>query len=199
MPEEAHPEKPRLSIKSKNKLNSLDITVIRQDDYYKDQSFLNIEERLKTNYDHPDALDNELLLTQLNLLLSGQPIDSPTYDFIRHTRSDEIKKIVPTKVIVLEGILALHDERIRNLADIKIYVESDDDIRFIRRLVRDIKERGRSMDAVIRQYLDTVKPMYYQFVKPSKRYADIIIPNDHTHDVAVDVMISKIKDICQER
>lgn len=185
--------------KIQKKLNSIDMTVIRHDDYYKDQKYVEMLDRQKVNYDHPDALDNDLLIEQLNELLNGRAIDSPVYDFKLHTRSEQIKHIEPTKVIILEGILVLQDKRIRDLADIKIFVESDDDIRFIRRLVRDINERGRSMDSVISQYLATVKPMYYEFVKPSKRYADIIVPNDNAHDVAVDVIASKIKNIIDGR
>lgn len=179
--------------------HSNEITVLRHDDYYKDQRYVEIFDRQKVNYDHPDALDNDLLVEQLKKLLNYESVEAPLYDFKLHTRSEEVRYVEPTKIIILEGILALEDERIRSLADIKIYVESDDDLRFIRRLVRDINERGRSLDSVINQYLTTVKPMYYAFVKPSKRYADIIIPNDNVHDVAVGVIVSKIKDIINER
>lgn len=185
--------------KIQKRLNSIDVTVMRHDDYYKDQRYVEMLDRQKVNYDHPDALDNDLLIEQLNQLLNGVAVNAPLYDFKLHTRSDKVREITPTKVIILEGILVLEDKRIRDLADIKIFVESDDDIRFIRRLVRDINERGRSMDSVINQYLTTVKPMYYEFVKPSKRFADIIIPNDNEHDVAVGVIISKIKEIINER
>lgn len=181
--------------KIQKRLSGTEVTVIRHDDYYKDQKYVEMLDRQKVNYDHPNALDNDLLIKDLNELLNGNEIDAPTYDFKLHTRSDITRHIIPSKVIILEGILTLQDERIRNLADIKIFVDSDDDVRFIRRLVRDMNERGRSMDSVINQYLETVKPMYYEFVKPTKRFADIIIPNDRQHDVAVDVIISKIKDI----
>lgn len=181
--------------KIQSKLNSIDVTIMRHDDYYKDQADVKMEERIKVNYDHPNALDNDLLYEQLKQLLAGNEINCPTYDFVNHTRSNIIKNIKPTKVIILEGILVLEDPRIVDLADIKIFVESDDDIRFIRRLLRDINERGRTLDNVIEQYLTTVKPMYYAFIKPSKRYADIIIPNDNKHDVAVEIIVSKIKEI----
>lgn len=181
--------------KISSRLNSKDVTVIRHDDYYKAQDNLSMEERNKTNYDHPNALDNELLYKQLKELLEGKTILKPTYDFLNHTRSNKVEEIKPTKVILLEGILSLYEEKIRDLADIKIFVESDDDIRFIRRLRRDMNERGRSLDSVINQYLNTVKPMYYAFIKPTKRYADIIIPNDKQHEVAVDVIMSKVKEI----
>ena len=180
-----------------NQLNSKDITVISQDDYYKDLSKYTLEERSKVNFDHPDSLDNDLFVAQLKDLLDGKSISKPKYDFVFHNRSSEAELVVPTKIIIIEGILILEDERIRDLATIKIFVESDDDIRFIRRLVRDTKERGRSIDSVITQYLTTVKPMYYSFIKPTKRYADIIIPNDSTHDVAVDCIARMINDMLQ--
>lgn len=171
-----------------------DITTIKHDDYYK-HSDEPIELRRKVNYDHPDSLDNELLFTQLGLLLNNESIDKPIYDFVKHNRKDETEKVKPTQVIILEGILALADSKVRDLANIKLYVESDDDTRFIRRLVRDMHERGRSLENVITQYVSTVKPMYYKFVKPSKRYADIIIPNNKKHDVAVNLMVTQIKEI----
>ena len=182
-----------------NELNSKNVTVIKHDDYYKDLSHLPIEERAKVNFDHPHSLDSNLFVSQLKALLDGKSIEKPTYDFVCHNRSKVTETINPTKVIVTEGILVLEDERVRDLADIKIFVESDDDIRFIRRLVRDTNERGRSIDSVINQYLNTVKPMYYAFVKPTKRYADIIIPNDNTHDVAVNCIVRMIKDMLGEK
>ena len=176
-------------------MEGYDITVLRHDDYYNDQSDLSMEERYKTNYDHPSSLDNDLLVEHLEALLDNKPIMKPIYDFVLHNRSDKKELVNPTNIIVLEGILVLADQRIRNLSDIKIYVESDDDIRFIRRLQRDIKERGRTVDNVVNQYLTTVKPMHYKFVKPSKRFADIIIPNDNKHNVAVDIIVTKMKSI----
>lgn len=176
-------------------MNGYDITVLRHDDYYKDQSDLSMEERYKTNYDHPSSLDNDLLVEHLEALLDNKSIMKPVYDFVLHNRSDKKELVNPTNIIILEGILVLADQRIRNLSDIKIYVESDDDIRFIRRLQRDIKERGRTVDNVVNQYLTTVKPMHYKFVKPSKRYADIIIPNDNKHNVAVDIIVTKMQSI----
>lgn len=181
-----------------SKLDSTDITVIKHDDFYKDLSHLPLEERYKVNFDHPDSLDNDLFYNQLKDLLDNKPINKPTYDFVVHNRSEITELIEPTKIILTEGILVLEDERIRNLATIKIFVESDDDIRFIRRLIRDTKERGRSIDSVINQYLTTVKPMYYSFVKPTKRYADMIIPNDNTHDVAVLCIARMINDMLKE-
>lgn len=177
------------------KLQSVDISVICHDDYYKDQSHLTMEERIKTNYDHPSSLDNELFVEHLHRLMQGEIIEKPIYDFVIHNRKKETIKIKPTKVIFIEGILVLEEKKIRDCADVKIFVKSDEDIRFIRRLKRDIEERGRSMDAVINQYLSTVKPMFNKYVNPSSRYADIIIPNDNKHDVAVDFLVAKIKDI----
>jgi len=171
------------------------VTVIKHDDYYKDQTEMSMEERFKVNYDHPLSLDNDLMYEQINQLIIGENIVKPTYDFENHNRSTITEIITPTEIIILEGILIMEDERIRDLCDIKVFVEADDDLRFIRRLKRDMTERGRSLDSVINQYLNTVKPMHFAFVKPSKRYADIIIPNDRDHDVAVDLIITKIKSI----
>jgi len=171
------------------------VTVIKHDDYYKDQSEMSMEERFKVNYDHPFSLDNDLMFKQILELIKGNTITKPTYDFEAHNRSAITESISPTQIIILEGILIMEDERIRDLCDIKLFVEADDDLRFIRRLTRDMAERGRSMESVIKQYLKTVKPMHFAFVKPSKRYADVIIPNDKEHDVAVDLIITKIKSI----
>ena len=178
-----------------NKLNNKDITVITHDDYYKDLSHLSLEDRKKVNFDHPASLDNDLFVAHLSDLLSGKSIDKPIYDFVVHNRSEKTEQVHPTRIIMIEGIMVLEDPRVRDLATIKLFVESDDDIRFIRRLVRDTKERGRSIDSVINQYLTTVKPMYYAFIKPTKRYADMIIPNDSDHDVAVDCIARMINDM----
>ena len=178
--------------------NIEDVTVIKHDDYYKDQTEMNMEERYKVNYDHPFSLDNDLMYRQILDLLKGKSIIKPTYDFEAHNRSEITETVSPTRIVILEGILVMEDERIRDLCDIKLYVEADDDLRFIRRLKRDMEERGRSLESVIKQYLLTVKPMHFAFVKPTKRYADIIIPNDLNHDVAVDLIITKIKSIISE-
>lgn len=185
--------------KTIEKLNSDDVTVIPMDNYYNDLSNLPLEERKKVNYDHPSSYDMDLLYSHITNLLEGKEIDMPIYDFVIHNRDNtKTIKVKPTKVIMLEGILALYDERIRDLSSIEIFVESDDDLRFIRRLKRDISERGRTMDNVIYQYLTTVKPMYHKYVKPTKRYADLIIPNDEKHEVAVDFLVARIKDIIKE-
>ncbi len=173
-----------------------DISVLYMDNYYKKRDDLTLEERKKINYDHPDSYDLDLLKKDLGKLLHYESIYTPVYDFATHNRhSSKQIYIKPTKVIILEGILSLYDVDIRALSDIHIYVESDADIRFIRRLKRDIAQRGRSMDEVISQYLNTVKPMYDAYVAPTKRYADIIIPNDNKHDVALEILSAKIKEI----
>jgi len=173
-------------------LKGYQIVVIRHDDYYKDQSEMTMEERREVNYDHPFSLDNDLFYDHIKQLIEGKTIEKPTYDFVQLNRAEKTETIEPAKIIFLEGILVLEDERIRELSDIKIFVEADEDLRFIRRLRRDTEERGRTIESVINQYLSTVKPMHYAFVKPTKRYADIIIPNDYSHDVAVDLIIAKI-------
>lgn len=171
------------------------IMIMTQDSYYKDNTDLPMSERKKINYDHPDAFDMPLLEAQLNQLLHRKSIEMPTYDFTAHTRSDETIHIEPADIIILEGILVLFNEEIRNLMDIKVFVDTDDDIRFIRRLERDMKERGRSLDSVINQYLSTVKPMYNQFIEPTKRYADIIVPEGGANRVAIDMLTTKIESI----
>lgn len=179
-------------------LGNEDLVVIKHDDYYLDQSNLSIEERKKTNYDHPSSLENDLLYDDLKKLLSGKTIEKPIYDFVSQNRRKETEIIEPKSVIILEGILALEDERIRDLANIKVFVNCDDDLRFIRRLKRDINERGRTVENVINQYLTTVRPMHHLFVRPSIRYADIIIPNDRNHVVGTDMLIRSIKDLIKE-
>ena len=180
------------------RLKSVHVAIIKHDDYYVDLTNMPMEERKLVNYDHPSSLDNELLYQHLQDLLNNKAVLKPTYDFIEHNRNTNKELLEPKKVIILEGILSLADKRIRDLASIKIFVELDDDLRFIRRLTRDINERGRSVESVIQQYLTTVKPMYHKYVKPQKKYCDIIIPNDKSHDVAVDVIVCKIKDILNQ-
>ncbi len=179
-----------------DKLDTKEVGIICMDNYYKDQTELSMEERMKTNYDHPDSFDLNLLYIQLKELLNGKSINEPVYDFVYHNRKEnEYIMIEPKKVIILEGILALYSKKIRDLANIKIYVECDDDLRFIRRLERDTIERGRTAKFVIKQYLDTVKPSHEAYVNPTKRYANIIIPNDHSHEVALDLILSRINEI----
>lgn len=171
------------------------VKIIKQDDYYKDQSHLPFEERLKTNYDHPFAFDTPLLVEHLQKLKKRERIEKPTYDYTKHTRS-HIKEIIEARdVIILEGIFVLAEESVRDMCDILVYVDTDSDIRFIRRLKRDMEERGRSLDSVCNQYLTTVRPMHEQFIEPSKKYAHIIIPEGGSNHVAVDLLITKIKSI----
>ena len=176
-----------------------DIAMIEQDAYYKDQSDLPMEERIKANYDHPFAFDNDLLIKHLNLLMCGQSIEKPVYDFENHTRfQDRTITVHPRSIIILEGIMVLENEKLRDLPDIKIFVDTDADIRILRRIQRDIHERGRTVDSVINQYISTVRPAHLQFIEPNKRYADIIIPEGGQNAVAIDLVVSKIKSIIQE-
>jgi uridine kinase len=175
------------------------ILMIEQDYYYKDQTHLPFEERLKTNYDHPLAFDNDLLIEHIESLLKYEPIRKPVYDYAMHTRSEDVIEVEPKDVIILEGILILEDERLRNLMDMKLYVDTDADLRIIRRLFRDIKERGRTMDSVIEQYVNVVRPMHNQFIEPTKRYADIIIPEGGHNYVAIDLMVTKIQTILEQK
>lgn len=179
-----------------NHFHSEEVAVLCQDNYYKALDDLSLEERRKINYDHPNSFDLDLLYNDLSSLIEGKTIFSPVYDFKEHNRKkNETTEVTPKKVIILEGIMALYDSKIRSLSNILIYVESDPDVRFIRRLKRDIQERGRDLDSVIVQYLSTVKPMYDEYIAPTKRFADIIIPNDTKHDVAIEILAAKIKDI----
>lgn len=173
------------------------VVVIEQDYYYKDQSHLAFEERLNTNYDHPFAFDNDLLIQHVNDLLNNKAIEKPIYDYAQHTRSSETVVIQPKDVIILEGILVLEDERLRNLMDIKLFVDTDGDLRIIRRILRDIHERGRTVESVVEQYLTVVRPMHNQFIEPTKRYADVIIPEGGQNEVAIDLMVTKIKTILE--
>jgi uridine kinase len=175
------------------------ILMIEQDYYYKDQANLPFEERLKTNYDHPLAFDNDLLIEHLHQLLDYKTIEKPVYDYKMHTRSSETIVVEPKDVIILEGILILEDGRLRDLMDIKLYVDTDADLRIIRRMLRDIKERGRSIDSVIDQYISVVRPMHNQFIEPTKRYADVIIPEGGHNHVAIDLMVTKIQTILEQK
>ncbi|MGK5509468.1 uridine kinase [Brevibacillus formosus] len=175
------------------------VTMIEQDSYYKDQSHLSPEERALTNYDHPFAFDNDLLLAHLQELMQGKAIQKPIYDFKVHNRKPEKIQVDPKDVIILEGMLILEDERIRDLMDIKVFVDTDADVRIARRIVRDIEERGRSLDSVVTQYLNVVRPMHLQFIEPTKRYADVIIPEGGYNRVALDLLSTKISNILLEK
>lgn len=170
--------------------------VIVQDNYYLDQSDLTFEQRVRTNYDHPHAFDWPLMIAQIDDLRNGLPIKMPLYDFTSHTRSDQVERIAPAKVIVVEGLFALYDKTLRDMMSMKIYVDTDPDIRFIRRLTRDINERGRTMASVIEQYKSTVRPMHNQFIEPTKRFSDVILPHG-ANEPAVDLITSKIDRLIQ--
>ena len=180
-------------------LHGHSLLMLQEDSYYNDQSDMPFEERIKTNYGHPNAFDTELLVKQLKDLLDWKTIEKPIYDYTEHTRSSEVEKVEPKEVIILEGILVLNDPALRDLMDIKIFVDTDDDIRIIRRIQRDIEERGRSLQSVIDQYKSTVKPMYHQFIEPTKRYADIIVPEGGENQVAIDLLVTKVRDILRKR
>ena len=169
-----------------------EITIISYDNYYKPQDHLTMEERVKTNYDCPDALDTDLLVKHLRMLLSGESVEVPNYDFCIHTRCDKLTRLSPTPVIIIDGILTFHDERLRELFDIKIFADADADERILRRLRRDVTERGRDIDGVINQYISTVKVMHGIYVEPTKKYADIIV-NGGKNKVALDVVASRIR------
>lgn len=172
-----------------------DVLLINQDNYYLDMAHLPQEERKKINYDHPDAFDWDLMLAQMDALQQGQAVEGPLYDFTTHTRRRETVALRPARVILLEGIMTLVDPRVRQRLDIKIYVDTDPDVRFIRRMERDVRERGRTLDSVIHQYLSVVRPMHMQFVEPTKRFADVIVPEGGFNLVAVDLIVTKIRAI----
>ncbi|WP_313074445.1 uridine kinase [Lacrimispora sp.] len=169
-----------------------DIAVIYHDNYYKKQDGIPFEERKKMNYDHPEAFETELLLDQLSLLRSGEGVDCPVYDYSLHNRSDQFVRVDPKKVILVEGILVFVDERLRDMFDIKIFVEADADERILRRVIRDVKDRGRDIEGVVEQYLTTVKPMHYLYVEPTKPLADVII-NSGMNEVAFQLMKTNIE------
>jgi uridine kinase len=168
------------------------IAYLQHDAYYRDRSAMPLSARAQVNYDHPDSLDTDLLIEQLKMLRAGQAIQAPVYDFAQHVRKKETRLIEPHPVILVEGILIFADRDLRELFDIKIFVDTDADIRFIRRLQRDIAERGRTVESVIAQYQDTVRPMHLEFVEPSKRYADLIIPEGGFNTIAIDFVVARI-------
>lgn len=169
-----------------------DVTVIRHDDYYKAHHDLTYDERAKLNYDCPDAFDTELMVSQLEELRRGNAVDCPVYDYSEHDRSDKIRRIEPNRVLIIDGILILADERLRQTMDIKIFVDTDADVRILRRIKRDVCERRRTLDSVIEQYITTVKPMHEAFVEPSKKFADVIIPEGGFNSVAVEMIENRI-------
>lgn len=170
-----------------------DVSILYHDSYYKSHSGMSYEERTKLNYDHPDAFDTQRMIDDLKALRRGETIQSPTYDYTIHDRAPETVEVHPTKVIIVEGILIFENQALRELMDIKIFVDTDADVRILRRITRDIKKRGRSLDSVVSQYLTTVKPMHEQFVEPSKRFADIIVLEGGHNVVALDMIIQRVK------
>lgn len=179
-------------------LGSEHVAILEQDFYYKDLQHIPLGERENRNFDHPDAFDRELLRSQMETLLNGAEIEAPLYDMRSHTRLPEPQRVKPRRVVILDGLLILDDPALRQLMDIKIYVDADPDVRFIRRLKRDLTERGRTVDQIIRQYESTVRPMHLQFVEPSKRYADLIIPEGGYNFVAIDLLKTKIRSLLAE-
>ncbi|MBV9772404.1 MAG: uridine kinase [Gemmatimonadetes bacterium] len=164
------------------------------DSYYKPLDEMPLEERKRINFDHPDSLDNELLIEQLRQLLRREPVDKPIYDFVAHTRADRTVRIEPRDVILVEGILIFADAALREMFDLKIFVDTEADVRFIRRLRRDLDLRGRTVDSVIEQYLGTVRPMHFEFVEPSKRYADVILPRGGNNAPGIEVIVARIRE-----
>jgi uridine kinase len=177
----------------------VDAAFLDQDCYYKDLSHLSLDERRQVNFDHPDSIDGDLLVAHLEQLARGEAIEKPTYDFTAHTRAPGRVRIEPSEIVLVDGILLFADKRLRDLFDIKIYVDVADDIRFIRRLERDVVERGRQMPDVVRQYLTTVRPMHLEFVEPSKRYADVILPEGGRNRIAVDIIVARVMQELQQR
>ena len=184
--------KTTLTVRLKEKFGE-DVSVLYHDNYYKSHSDMPFEERKKLNYDHPDAFDTQRMVEDLKALCRGETIQSPTYDYTIHDRSDVTVEVRPTKVVIVEGILIFENQALRDLMDIKIFVYTDADVRILRRIMRDVKERGRSLDSVVNQYLTTVKPMHEQFVEPSKRYADLIVPEGGKNQVAMEMIIGRIR------
>jgi len=171
------------------------VTLLDHDRYYRDRNDLRLEERAALNYDHPDSLETDLLVRHVRELKAGRPVDVPQYDFTRHARLSQFDKFEPRRVLIVEGILIFTDAALRDLMDIKVFVDTDSDTRFIRRLQRDIAERGRTVESVIDQYQSTVKPMHLEFVEPSKRYADVIIPLGGQNTVAIELLLTMLRSV----
>jgi uridine kinase len=175
------------------------IAYLFHDAYYRELSHLPREERQKVNFDHPDALETELLIDHINELLASRPVEIPVYDFTTHTRTSETVHVEPAPIILVEGILVFAEPELRRLMDIRVYVDTDADLRFIRRLTRDVTERGRTVESVIHQYMTTVRPMHLEFVEPSKRYADVIVPEGGFNRVAMTMIAARLKELLQDR
>ncbi|MFZ0213123.1 MAG: uridine kinase [Candidatus Acidiferrales bacterium] len=178
-------------------LSGSGVLVLQQDHYYRDLHHLTPEERSQQNFDHPNAIDTQLFIAHVRQLREGRPIDRPVYDFTQHRRLSETVRLESRPAILVEGILIFENEALRNLMDLKIFVDTDADVRLIRRLVRDIRDRGRTLESVVEQYQKTVRPMHLEFVEPSKRHADVIIPEGGHNDVGVDLVIQKVRSLIE--
>jgi uridine kinase len=180
-----------------SRLGPEDVAVIQHDSYYRDRSGIPPGERARINYDHPDALETPLLVEHVGRLHAGHAIDVPVYDFSTHTRTSDVVPLTPHKVVIVEGILVLAEAALRDMMAIRVFVDTDADIRMIRRLRRDMRDRGRTLESVVEQYLETVRPMHLEFVEPSKRHAHVIIPEGGENDVAVEMLVARIQDIAR--
>lgn len=172
-----------------------DVVTLSHDFYYKNNDGLDMAERRKLNYDHPQSFDTEMMVEHVKTLRDGVPVERPVYSFVEHNRLKETVKVIPAKVIIVEGILIFDSKELRDLMDIKVFVDTDADVRLARRLLRDVQERGRNMDSVVSQYINTVKPMHEEFVEPSKKYADVIIPEGGFNSVGLALLIENIKSV----
>lgn len=176
-----------------------DVVTLSHDFYYKNYPDLTFEERTKLNYDHPQSFDTDMMVDHVNMLKSGIPVERPVYSFVEHARLDETVRVMPSKVLIVEGILIFDHRELRELMDMKVFVDTDADLRLSRRLLRDVVERGRTMESVVNQYIQTVKPMHEEFVEPSKKYADVIIPEGGFNSVAVSMLIENIKSVIRSK
>jgi uridine kinase len=185
--------KTTVALALKSRLGEANVLVIAQDSYYKDLSHLSIDDRRLINFDHPDSLDNDLLVRHIASLQAGSPVEMPVYDFTLHNRSAKTIPLHAKPVLIIEGILVLSEPSLRDLMDIRVFVDTDPDVRILRRLLRDTEDRGRSLESVVHQYLSTVKPMHDAFVEPSKRFADVIVPSGGHNEIAVDLIAARIR------
>lgn len=181
-----------------NAVGASQVAYLEHDAYYKDMSHLPLAERAQLNYDHPESLETDLMVQHVERLLQGESVQVPIYDFTQHRRTSQTKQVKASPIILVEGILIFTHPRLRELMDIKVYVDTDPDVRFIRRMTRDMEERGRSLDSIVKQYLDTVRPMHLEFVEPSKRYADVIIPRGGLNRVALDMVVSRLMELLRQ-
>jgi uridine kinase len=186
--------KTTVALRIRDSLRLDSVVFIDHDAYYKDLAHLSEAARARVNFDHPESLDNDLFVAHLEALVAGRAVDKPVYDFARHTRATKTERVVPRDVILVDGILLFAEERLREMFDLKIFVDADADVRFIRRLERDLELRGRTLPSIIEQYLLTVRPMHFDFVEPSKRYADVIIPRGGQNQAGIDVVVARIRE-----